>query len=156
MRYLCRNILYSLDYVRDVGLLSSIQMKKQMHKLLLVIVALALALSPLRGALALPVSAAADDMVHCAQMKNGMHSPDHMADMQDSTADNSVHECDQGCDGDCCDGACNTCAHGAIALSSPITVSSQNPNNSLTTVLSYGVSGRTVHPPFRPPISLQS
>ena len=126
------------------------------RKFLLVIVGLALVVSPLRGALALPVSAAADDMAHCAQMQNGMHSPDHVAEIQDSTADNSVHVCDQGCAGDCCDGACSTCAHGSIALLTSIATILGIHDGPLGTAVSHSVSGRTVYPPFRPPISLPS
>ena len=128
-------------------------MKNRMHKFLLVIVALALAFSPLRGALALPVITTADGADHCAQMQNDMHSPDHMAVMQDSTADNSVHDCDQGCGGACCDGACNTCAHGLIALSTTIEAMSGIHDVPLNIAVSHRISGRTVHPPFRPPIS---
>ena len=127
-----------------------------MYKILLVIVASAVALAPLRGVLALPVIAAADDASHCLQMKNGMHSPDQLAGMQGSTADDSGHGCDQGCGGDCCDGACNACTHGSLALSSVIIVLSDIHNNSLNLTVSFGVSGRTVHPPFRPPIFLSA
>ena len=123
---------------------------------MLIFVAFALAVSPLRGALALPVMAPADDTTHCDQMQTVMQSPDHMAGMQDSATDDSDHDCDQDCGGNCCDGACNTCAHGSIALSNPGAAFSDTPNNSLTIAVSYGVSGRTDHPPFRPPISLPS
>lgn len=145
-----------LDLVSETGLVSCITMNVWTRKFLLITVVLALAVSPLRGSLASPVMAAADDTMHCDQMQTVMQSPDHMAGMQDSATDDSDHDCDQGCGGNCCDGACNTCAHGSIALSSPITVSSETPNKSLTIAPSYGVSGRTVHPPFRPPISLLS
>jgi hypothetical protein len=130
-------------------------MSRLTYRILLVIVAAALALSPLRGVLALPVSAA-NDTSHCVQMQNGMHSPDQLAGMQDTTADNSDHDCEQGCGGDCCDGACNACAHGSAALSSVIAVTSDIHNSTLNLTVSYGVPGRTVHPPFRPPIFLSA
>ena len=131
-------------------------MNKRIYKILLVIITSALALAPLRGVLALPVIAAADDTSHCVQIQNGMHSPDQLAEIQDSAADDSGHGCDQGCGGDCCDEACNNCAHGSIALSSVIAVASDIHDNPLNLTVSYDVSGRTVHPPFRPPISLSS
>ena len=131
-------------------------MSKLTYKILLLIIASAVALSPLRGAFALPVIAAADDTSHCNQMQNGTHSRDQLAGIQDSTTDDSDHGCDQGCGGDCCDEACNNCAHGSIALSSVIAVASDIHDNPLNLTVSYAVSGRTVHPPFRPPISLPS
>ena len=131
-------------------------MNKRIYKILLVIITSALALAPLRGVLALPVIAAADDTSHCDQMQNGMHSRDQLAGIQDSTTDDSDHGCDQGCGGDCCDGACNACTHGSLALSSVIIVLSDIHNNSLNLTVSFGVSGRTVHPPFRPPIFLSA
>lgn len=125
-----------------------------MHKFLLVIVALALVVSPLRGAFALPIITAADGADHCTQMQDGSHSMAHVAGIQDVTADNSGHACDQGCGDDCCDGACNACVNGSVALSGLISVTSDIQDNSPGLTVSYGVSGRSVHPPFRPPISL--
>ena len=132
---------------------SSAVINNRMHKFLLVIVTLALVISPLRGALALPVISPADGADHCAQMQDGMHS---MAGMQDPAADNPGHACDQGCGGDCCDGACNACVHGPIAVSSNVPVTSAAHKDLLVVNISRGFSGRTVHPPFRPPIFLLS
>ena len=129
-------------------------MNKLIYRLLLVVVASALVLAPLRGALALPVIAAAADTSHCDQMQAGMHAPAQLAEIQDLTADDAAHGCGQGCGGDCCDGACNACAHGSVALSSVIAVTSDIHDSTLNSTVSYGVPGRTVHPPFRPPISL--
>ena len=141
-------------------------MNRRIHRILLVIVALALAVSPLRGALAVPLMAAADDATHCVQMQDDMQSPDHMDGMQATNAGNSDPDtldpgnsdsgCDQGCGGNCCDGACNACAHGALALLNTVTVSIDTHANLLNITLPHTFSGRTVHPPFRPPISLLS
>jgi len=122
-------------------------MSSRNRKLVLILVTLALVITPLRGVLALPVMTVADEPTHCQQMQDGT---------QDVAVDNLDHKCDQGCGGDCCDGACNACAHGSIALSGPITITSDNHESHLNSRVAYGVSGRTVHPPFRPPISLQS
>lgn len=124
-----------------------------MHKLLLVIVTIALVISPLRGALALSVTSAADGAGHCAQMQDGMHS---MAGMHDSTADNPDHACEQGCGGDCCDGACSVCVHGPVAVSNNVVVISDLHDNILNFKISRDFLRRTVHPPFRPPIFLLS
>ena len=129
-------------------------MNKLIYRILLAVVASALVLAPLRGALALPVIAAAADTSHCAQMQAGMPSPAQLAEIQDLTADDAAHGCDQGCGGDCCDGACNACAQGSVALPSVIAVTSDIHDSTLNLTVSYGVPGRTVHPPFRPPISL--
>jgi hypothetical protein len=118
-------------------------MSSRIRKLVLIVVTLALVIAPLRGALALPVMVLAGEPGHCQQM-------------QDVAVDNQDHKCDQGCDGDCCDGACNACTHGSIALSGSTTVTLDNHESHLNSRVSYGVSGRTVHPPFRPPIALQS
>ena len=128
-------------------------MSKLTYRILLVIVVSALALAPLRGALALPVVTADADSSHCMQMQHGMHSMDRLAGMPVPVADNSGHDC-QGCGGDCCEGTCNDCAHGSVALSSVIAVTSEFHDTPPGLSVSYGVSGRTIHPPFRPPISL--
>lgn len=129
-------------------------MSNRIRKLLLVIVTIALVVSPLRGALALPITAAADGTDHCVQMQNAMHSHVYMDEMQNSTADDSDHDNDQCCSDNCCDGSCNTCAQGSIALSSHIVTASDIHDNLLNKTISCSVPGSTVHPPFRPPISL--
>ena len=122
-------------------------MSSRNRQLVLILVTLALVITPLRGVLALPVMTVADVASHCQQMQDGM---------QAVAVDNQDQKCDQGCDGDCCDGACNACTHGSIALSGPIPVTLDNHESLLNSRVTYGVSDRTVHPPFRPPISLQS
>ena len=117
------------------------------RKIVLILVALALVIAPLRGALALPVMTVADEPAHCQQMQD---------DVQAVAIDNQDLKCDRDCGGDCCDGTCNACAHGSIAVSGPITVTSDNHESHQNSRVSYNVFGRTVHPPFRPPISLQS
>ena len=129
-------------------------MHNRTHKFLLILVALALAVSPLRGALAVSAFAPADDKSHCEQMQAELQSPGHMAAMQDAATDTRDHKCEQDCGGDCCDGACNACAHASIALLSTPSVTSGNLDTPLNIIVSYGVSGRSIHPPFRPPISL--
>lgn len=126
-------------------------MSRLTYNILLVIVVSALVLSPLRGALAVP--AAADDTSHCDQMQDGMPASEQLAGLQDPTADGPDHGCD--CDGGCCDGACSACTHVSLALSDYMTLAQDGHPAHLYSIVSYGVSGRTVHPPYRPPIALQ-
>jgi len=129
-------------------------MSKTVRNLILILTALALAVSPLRGALALPVMAVADDTNHCDQMQMAMPSQVHTSAIKDSTADTRDAGCDRGCGGDCCDGACNACAQGSMALSTTLAVTPDMYHSPLVLAVSHSISGRTVHPPFRPPISL--
>ena len=94
-------------------------MNNQMYRLLLVIMILTLVVSPLRGTLAMAEVSAVDGPDHCARMQDGAHSQsmEHMAGMQGSSTGNPGKVCDQGCDGDCCDGACGACLHGSTILS---------------------------------------
>ena len=125
-------------------------MPQRPNRLMLLIVVLALAMAPLRGTLALPVPASADDTPHCADMQQdhampGMH---HM----DDTADTG-QPCQSGCEGDCCDNACYSCVHPATALlddSLPAALAHRPP---LKITRSSRFFDRTVIPPLRPPAS---
>ena len=128
-------------------------MNTRSHRFLLFFVALALAVAPLRGAFASLAMDAGDPESHCARMLDSAQSGDPMAGMHDQATDNSGHG--QGCGGDCCDGTCNACAHGMIALTAPIPVMTGVLHISLLRTVSRSFTGRTVHPPFRPPISLR-
>ena len=121
---------------------------------LLVIVALALAVAPLRGLLAFPAPSATDETPHCMQMQGD--SMDHLAGLPDTTPEHPGHGCAPGCGGDCCNGACGACVHVAVALPTVIAAGSHGHNGILHTVDPQRFAGRTVHPPYRPPISLPS
>lgn len=123
------------------------------NKLLLIFMILALVITPLRGAWAFATPAAADIAPHCDQMGSpanamqaGMHHPD--------TTSGSDHQCDHGCDGDCCDGNCSACAHSVVSLSNTITVSRPLHDSPLTVPFPASFPHRTVIPPLRPPASL--
>lgn len=131
-------------------------MNRRTQKLILVVVTLALVFSPVQGAFALAPVSVAEVPDHCANMQDSGHAMDHMAGMQDTTAVDSDRGCDRGCDGSCCDGACNTCAHGSIALPGAVAAASAMHANQLQTKFLCNITGRTVHPPFRPPIALHS
>ena len=123
---------------------------------MLVFIALALAVSPMRGLLAESLPTAAGDTTHCDQMQMAMPATEHRAGMLDSTADTQGHGCNQDCGGDCCDSACNSCAHTTIAICGTLMITSDQHYATLNVIAFHGISGRTIHPPFRPPISLPS
>jgi hypothetical protein len=130
-------------------------MTTRLHRFLLLFVVLAVAIAPLRGAIA-SLSMDADDMQsHCAGMHDSEQASGHMAGMHEPAADKSGHNHQQGCGGDCCDVTCNACAHGLIAMAEPITFTTYTHHGPLIKTASRGFTGRTVHPPFRPPISLR-
>jgi hypothetical protein len=129
-------------------------MTKRM-RVLLCLIAIALAVSPLRGVFALPVAGAADDVAHCATMAQGMHAMDHMnAVMPDSFPHDPDHHCKQGCVGDCCNGSCGTCAHACLALPGTPAAGSDTHFSFLTIEVVYRYAGRSIPPPYRPPIAL--
>jgi len=130
-------------------------MSRRRHKIILILVSLAMVISPLRGAFAMPDLMAADNGSHCQQMQDDSLSPARMIDMQLASSGNSDHMCENGCDGDCCDSACNACVHATIAITSLITSGGAIHANPPGTGAVYSVAGQFAHPPFRPPI-LQS
>jgi len=130
-------------------------MKKRVHRLLVTILTLAMAVSPLSGVFAGQVMAASSEDAGCADMQHDMHSPEQMADMQD-TAPSDSHDCGQDCKGSCCDGACSACTHAAPALASAMTALRCISNTLPTVTPLYGFTERLTAPPFRPPVSLQS
>lgn len=125
-------------------------MSQRMHRLILILVALALATAPLRGTLALPAPASTGEESHCASMQHaasmpGMHHPDNTSE--------DGQPCKAGCTGDCCDNACNSCVHPATALldGDLTTASPDHPPQKITLSIHY--SDRTVIPLLRPPAS---
>jgi hypothetical protein len=128
-------------------------MPTKTNKLLLALMILALVITPLRGAWAFATPSAADIAPHCAQMdppvnamQAGMHHPD--------TTTGNDHQCDHGCNGDCCDGSCNACAHSVVSLLNTIVVSRHLHDSPLTMPFPVTFPQRTVIPPLRPPASL--
>ena len=129
-------------------------MTKRMRALLL-LVAIALAVSPLRGAFASPVIAdAADDAAHCATMPHGAHSMDQRAAMPDSSPQAPDHHCKQGCGGHCCNGSCGTCVHACLAVPRNPAVGSDTFSDLPVNTAVYRYAARTIPPPFRPPIAI--
>jgi len=125
-----------------------------MDRLLLILVTVALVAAPLRGSFALPVPAAADEAEDCAHLQDGMQGMVHATDRHEAGAGQPDPGCDPGCAGDCCGGKCGTCAHASIALpGATLAIAGRYSRFHSVPVLQH-CAGRTVHPPFRPPIIL--
>ena len=126
------------------------------HRLLLLLLSLALAMTPLRGALGHISLTTASSEHHCTQMSHGMHSPgkpvNHPA-MPDSG--DSGHDCSRGCNGTCCTGAC-TCVHAAMAIPVSLWTVLLLTTAARHTRLFPGFTQRSLPPPFRPPVSATS
>lgn len=124
------------------------------NKLALLLLAIAIAAAPLRGALALPAPATADGELHCASMQDDMQHTDAMPDMHhpNDTAD-APPQCNAGCKGDCCDNACNNCTHPATALLAGSLTATGPHLPPLKITLSSRFSDRTIIPLLRPPAS---
>ena len=125
-------------------------MSQRPNRLILLLLAITLAVAPLRATLALPAQSSADDMSHCADMQHGDAMPGmhHMDD-----ADDKGQQCRSGCNGDCCDNACSSCVHPVTALPGDGLTTTRNHHLSLKQALASRYSDRTVIPPLRPPAS---
>jgi hypothetical protein len=127
-----------------------------LHRLSLLLLALALAVVPLRGTLAQSTLSAAPSENHCTQMTHGMSTPGNpdsgpaMPDRLDSG-----HDCSRGCNGSCCGGACN-CVPAAAAIPASRWIVTFIPAADRYTSLFPGFAQRSLTPPFRPPVSANS
>lgn len=123
------------------------------HKWFLILLALALAVAPLRGAWAISIPVATESTAPCHQMD--MPAADTLADMQQQdSATETGHSCEQDCTGACCDAACNACVHATSALSDTVIISLELHATPRDTMFRAAFPKRTVIPPLRPPASL--
>ena len=130
-------------------------MDKRIQKLLLVLITLAMAALPLRGAWSIADFPVTDTESHCAQMQHTNEDTGSMAGMQHPESDTgAARGCEQGCDGTCCDDACNTCVPGTSAISGTLTLSPEVTGQPHNEVIPAAFSGQIVIPPLRPPASL--
>jgi len=130
-------------------------MSKRTHKLLMILLSLALAVSPLRVTWALPMTTTVDVDAHCAQMQQDNHAADSVMATDDSNT-GAGHPCDDNCNGSCCDGACTSCAHATPALSFTAFVTPGDYRTFLNNLSSDAFPKRMVIPPLRPPAPLHS
>ena len=123
-------------------------MSRKTNKLQLALMILALVMTPMRGAWALSTTTSDDSTTHCAQMDMpaGEQHPDTAAD--------TGNQCPAGCNGDCCEGDCNACAHSVVSLPNTVAISRNTHDTSLAVLFSATFPHRTIIPPLRPPASL--
>jgi hypothetical protein len=131
------------------------------NKLVLLIVTFTLAFAPLRGGFALAADTAvgADAESHCAQMQadNGPSSEHQQARDEQDKADPAGHDCEQGCGGACCEGACNACVHAVpTALNGTLSFQPVFSATVLNSISSDVFPERSLPPPLHPPAALHS
>lgn len=130
-------------------------MKTSLHKGLLILMMLALAIAPLRVSWSMPVGAMPDSADHCAQMQGNTPATDAGTALHAQDTDiGSGYDYNGCCGGDCNGSDCSACAHGAAAASSSISASPDAPNSPLITSFVQSYPERTISPPLRPPASL--
>jgi hypothetical protein len=127
-------------------------MRYRLHKLLLLLVMLSVALSPLRGVWALPEVAMDDTEPHCAGMQHDTQQMNHH-DMHGGKTDNKPHQCQSGCNGSCCKQGCNSCLHLAAAAIAPgPIVLHETPGQETAWPAANNFPERHLKPPLRPPL----
>jgi hypothetical protein len=130
-------------------------MSKQANRLVLVLLALALLVSPLRSTWAMSTQDTADSGSHCAQMQDNTPSADTHHPLSANDADSDPDKtCNGCCDVDCINMDCNACAHAASAIADILTVLTATPVAPASTLFAHNYSERTVIPLLRPPASL--
>ena len=118
------------------------------QRLSLLLIALALAVAPLRGSFAQFSASPSSAAHHCAQMVQAGDA----AAKSSPTKSGGSHDCGHGCKGICCGSACG-CAHATAAITVatwfvPLVRTVSKP------IPPIGVlAERTLSPPFRPPLS---
>jgi hypothetical protein len=126
------------------------------QRLFLSLLALALAMTPLRGALGhIPLSTSLSEH-HCTQLSHGMHSPGKPVEHHAMPGSgDSGHDCCRGCNGTCCTGAC-ACVHAAMAIPVSLWTLPLLATATRHIRLFPCFTQRSLPPPFRPPVSATS
>ena len=129
-------------------------MTHRLRTLLLLFITLALAVAPLRGALALPAIASTDSDSHCAEMMHSMPAADGSTQQQATTPDKQTEDCCHQCDGSCADNNCADCVHSSIAIANSIASNPELHNTAQTSPLLVSFPPGNFSPPYRPPVSI--
>jgi len=129
-------------------------MKTRLRTLLLLIITLAIAAAPLRGALALTAHSSADTDSHCAGMMHSMPSTGEGTQLQVDPEDSQAEDCCHQCDGSCAGSGCTDCAHTGIAIMSSMAIQPDLHNTTRTLPLPVSIPHGIFSPPFRPPVSI--
>ena len=128
-------------------------MHTQTQQWFLVMIALALAIAPLRGGWATSTLANSGSTSHCDQMD--MQAADTQTGMQQQVgADEAGDKCKQGCNGSCCDSLCNACTQSPSTLPASVFSTPHLHDTLLDIMVLTSFTKRTVIPPLRPPASL--
>jgi hypothetical protein len=126
------------------------------HRLLFSLLAIALAVAPLSGALAQITFSVTSSEHHCSQMAHDMHSPGTPVDRHVIPGgSDSGHGCNRGCHGNCCGHAC-TCVHVAAAIPVSLRTFPLLATAAQHSPLFPGFTQCSLPPPFRPPVSATS
>ncbi len=126
--------------------------KQRTTRLLLLVLALALMVSPLRTALAVPVLPDTQARPHCAMQHAPMQHEHGAAQAALSAAGKACPACKQDCPGERCAGHCATLMHLFIALTCDHAAARPEPAAVPLPVHSERISDCTTAPLFRPPI----
>ena len=130
-------------------------MYRRPHTLLLLLLTLAVATAPLRGAWALPDAGVPAAAPHCADMQQAMPQADHSGHHDIHTE--RTEPCRSGCDGACCDQACGVCLHHSTpGLPLATIVLTDRPAHAGTLPAIDSIPERPPTPPLRPPHALHS
>ena len=128
-------------------------MTTRLRAVLLLIITLALAFAPLRGALTQPATASSGTESHCAGMMHSMPAADSST-QQATTPDNPAEDCCQQCDGSCADSNCTDCVHSSIAIANSIAINPELHNTAPASPLLVSCPPGNFSPPYRPPVSI--
>ena len=126
-------------------------MERRRDKFLLVIVILALVMSPVRSAFALALGGSPGELSHCAGMPHAMHAEMRTDAIRHPAGACAGQYCGQGCDRLCCGGACS---HPPVAVTGAVPRFPDASGHHRYSVNPHRYPGRSITPLFRPPIAL--
>ena len=127
----------------------------RLRTFLLITLTFALAVAPLRGALAIATPATADTEPDCAEMTHAMPSADSTTiHHHDSAQTGKTDDCCQDCDGTCGDSNCIDCVNATTAILDNLPVLPDSHGTPQTMPLLLSFPPGNFSPPFRPPVTL--
>jgi hypothetical protein len=130
-------------------------MHRRLRTLLLILVTLSVALTPLRGVWALQEATTPDTNSHCAGMQHDMQQTDHHA-RHGGKPDDKAHDCKFGCNDSCCDKSCSACLHASAAIPACLIVLRDKPDQKHRPAVTGAFPDRYLKPPLRPPLAFPS
>ena len=127
----------------------------RLRTFLLITLTFALAVAPLRGALAIATPATADTEPDCAEMTHAMPSADSTTiHHHDSAQTGKTDDCCQDCDGTCGDSNCVDCVNASTAILNTDSLLPEYHSTTQTLPVVVSFPPGNFSPPFRPPVSL--